>query len=196
MRCTAVGGKGTITTNSRDYQKRTVDLVNRNFSAHRPNQLWVANFTYIKTISGWVYTTFIIDVFVRAIVGWKVSNRMNTNVVITALDQAITDRNSLKNLIHYSNRGVQYLSICYTDKMTGVIASVRTISGSYDNELAKTVNRLYKSEVIEYLKEQWHGVDYVELATLEWVALRAQLSFYKAKLIINQFLTLFKFDTI
>ena len=84
-------GKGRITTNSRDEQLRANDLVNRNFNAHRPNQLWVADFTYIKTMSGWVYTAFIIDVFARAIVGWKVSNRMNTDMVMAALNQAIAE---------------------------------------------------------------------------------------------------------
>ena len=164
-------GKGKITTNSRDDQKRADNLVNRNFNAHRPNQLWVADFTYIKTLSGWVYTAFIIDVFARAIVGWKVSNRMNTDMVMAALNQAIADRNHPKDVIHHSDRGVQYLSIRYTNKMadSGVIASVGTTGDSYDNALAETVNGLYKTEVIEYLKQQWQGVSDVELATLEWV---------------------------
>ncbi|MBP2280744.1 transposase InsO family protein [Psychrobacter sp. PL19] len=164
-------GKGKITTNSRDDQKRADDVVNRNFTAHRPNQLWVADFTYIKTMSGWVCTTFIIDVFARAIVGWKVSNRMNTDMVLDALKQALSDRNKPKDVIHHSDRGVQYLSIRYTDRMTesGVIASVGTTGDSYGNALAETVNGLYKSEVIHYLKEQWSGMNDVELATLEWV---------------------------
>ena len=164
-------GKGKITTHSRDDQKRADDLVNRKFSAHRPNQLWVADFTYIKTTSGWVYTAFIIDVFARAIVGWKVSNRMNTDMVMAALNQAITDRSNPKEVIHHSDRGVQYLSIRYTDKMadSGVIASVGTTGDSYDNALAETVNGLYKTEVIDCLKQQWQGVNDVELATLEWV---------------------------
>ncbi|WP_352311127.1 IS3 family transposase, partial [Psychrobacter sp. W2-37-MNA-CIBAN-0211] len=164
-------GKGKITTYSRDDQKRADDLVNRNFNARQPNQLWVADFTYIKTTSGWVYTAFIIDVFARAIVGWKVSNRMNTDMVMAALNQAIADRNHPKDVIHHSDRGVHYLSIRYTDKMMdcGVIASVGTTGDSYDNALAETVNGLYKSEVIHYLKENWTGVNDVELATLEWV---------------------------
>ena len=164
-------GKGKITTNSRNDQQRADDLVNRNFSAQRPNQLWVADFTYIKTTSGWVYTAFIIDVFGRAIVGWKVSNRMNTDMVMAALNQAIADRNSPKDVIHHSDRGVQYLSIRYTSRMTdsGVIALVGTAGDSYDNTLAETVNGLYKSEVIHYLKESWNGIKDVELATLEWV---------------------------
>ena len=153
------------------HQQRADDLVNRNFSTHSPNQLWVADFTYIKTLSGWVYTAFIIYVFARAIVGWKVSNRMNTDMVIAALNQVITDRNNRKDVIHHSDRGVQYLSIRYTDKMTdsGVIAFVGTTGDSYDNALAETVNGLYKSEVIHYLKQNWTGVNDVELATLEWV---------------------------
>ena len=108
-----------------------------------------------RRLSGWVYTAFIIDVFARAIVGWKVSNRMNTDMVMAALNQAIADRNNPKDVIHHSDRGVQYLSIRYTDKMadSGVIASVGTTGDSYDNALAETVNGLYKSEVIQYLKE-------------------------------------------
>lgn len=164
-------GKGKITTHSRDDQDRADDLVNRNFSAHRPNQLWVADFTYVKTVSGWVYTAFIIDVFARSIVGWKVSKRMNTDMVMAALNQAIADRNNPKDVIHHSDRGVQYLSIRYTEKMAncGVIASVGSTGDSYDNALAESVNGLYKSEVIEYLKKPWQGMNDVELATLEWV---------------------------
>ena len=164
-------GKGKIMTKSLNDQLRANDLVNRNFTAHPPNQLWVADFTYIKTTSGWVYTAFIIDVFARAIVGWKVSNRMNTDMVMAALNQAITDRNNPKEVIHHSDRGVQYLSIRYTSRMkdSGIIASVGTTGDSYDNALAETVNGLYKSEVVHYLKESWTGVNDVELATLEWV---------------------------
>ena len=164
-------GKGKITNNSLDDQKRADDLVNRNFSAYRLNQLWVADFTYIKTTCGWVYTAFIIDVFARAIVGWKVSNRMNTDMVMAALNQAIADRNHPKDIIHHSDRGVQYLSILYTSRMTdsGVIASVGTKGDSYDNALAEKVNGLYKTEVIHYLKQNWTGGNDVELATLEWV---------------------------
>ena len=164
-------GKGKITTNSRDDQKRAGDLVNRNFKSHRPNQLWVADFTYIKTTSGWIYTAFIIDVFARAIVGWKVSKHMNTDMVMAALNQAIVNRNKPKNVIHHSDRGVQYLSIRYTSRMadSSIIASVGTTGDSYDNALAETVNGLYKSEVIHYLKKSWNGVNDVELATREWV---------------------------
>ena len=144
-------------------------MVNRNFNAHRPNKLWVADFTCIKTTSGWVYTAFIIDVFARSIVGWKIYNRMNTDIVMAALNQAVVDRNSPKDVTHHSDQEVQYLSIRYTAKMTdsSVTASVGTTGDSYDNALAETVNGLYESEVIHYLKQEWTGINDVELATLE-----------------------------
>ncbi|MFP0377021.1 MULTISPECIES: IS3 family transposase [Acinetobacter calcoaceticus/baumannii complex] len=164
-------GKNKQTTRSRDDQKRADDLVKRNFSADHPDQLWVADFTYIQTNSGWVYTAFIIDVFSRAIVGWKVSTRMNTDMVLDALEQALHDRGMPKNVIHHSDRGVQYLSIRYTHRLeaANLRASVGTTGDSYDNALAETVNGLYKTEVIEYLKADWQGLADVQLATLNWV---------------------------
>ncbi|MCU4414345.1 IS3 family transposase [Acinetobacter sp. WU_MDCI_Axc73] len=164
-------GKNKQTTRSRDDQKRAPDLVKRNFRADRPNHLWVADFTYIQTNSGWVYTAFIIDVFSRAIVGWKVSTRMNTDMVLDALEQALHDRGMPKNVIHHSDRGVQYLSIRYTNRLeaANLRASVGTTGDSYDNALAETVNGLYKTEVIEYLKADWQGLADVQLATLNWV---------------------------
>ncbi|QIO08592.1 IS3 family transposase [Acinetobacter lanii] len=164
-------GKNKQTTRSRDDQKRADDLVKRNFSADQPDQLWVADFTYIQTNSGWVYTAFIIDVFSRAIVGWKVSTRMNTDMVLDALEQALHDRGMPKNVIHHSDRGVQYLSIRYTNRLeaANLRASVGTTGDSYDNALAETMNGLYKTEVIEYLKADWQGLADVQLATLNWV---------------------------
>lgn len=164
-------GKNKRTTRSRDEQKRADDLVKRDFSAKHPNNLWVADFTYIQTYSGWVYTAFIIDVFSRAIVGWKVSTRMNTDMVLDALEQALLARGMPKNVIHHSDRGVQYLSIRYTNRLetANLRASVGTTGDSYDNALAETVNGLYKTEVIEYLKSDWTGLADVELATLHWV---------------------------
>ena len=131
-------GNVKITTKSRDDQKCAKGLVNRNFNAHRPNELQVTDFTYIKTTSGWLHTAFIIDVFARAIAGWKVSNRMNTDMMTAALNQAVIDRNNPKNVIHHSDRGIQYLSIRYTDKITdfGVTAFVGATGDSYDNALA------------------------------------------------------------
>ncbi|WP_439036151.1 IS3 family transposase [Acinetobacter sp. PC34] len=164
-------GKNKQTTRSRDDQKRADDLVKRNFNADHPNQLWVGDFTYIQTHSGWVYTAFIIDVFSRAIVGWKVSTRINTDMVLDALEQALHDRGMPKNVIHHSDRGVQYLSIRYTNRLeaANLRASVGTTGDSYDNALAETVNGLYKTEVIEYLKADWQGLADVQLATLNWV---------------------------
>ena len=113
---------------------------------------------------------FIIDVFSRAIVGWKVSTRMNTDMVLDALEQALRDRGMPENVIHHLDRGVQYLSIRYTNRLeaANVKASVGTTGDSYDNALAETVNGLYKMEVIEYLKSDWTGLSDVELATLNW----------------------------
>ena len=164
-------GKNKRTTRSRDDQNRVDDLVKRDFSAKQPNHLWVADFTYIQTNSGWVYTAFIIDVFSRAIVGWKVLTRMNTDMVLDVLEQAIHARGMLEGVIHHSDRGVQYLSICYTQhlEVANLRASVGTTGDSYDNALAETVNGLYKLEVIEYLKSNWAGLADVELATLNWV---------------------------
>lgn len=164
-------GKGKRTTVSDDKQQRADDLVKRNFTASRPNQLWVADFTYIQTNSGWVYTAFIIDVYARAIVGWKVSRRMNTDLVLDALEQALQARDKPKEVIHHSDRGSQYLSIRYTERLlaAGVKASVGTTGDSYDNALAETVNGLYKTEVIHYLKDKWQGLNDVELAILDWV---------------------------
>lgn len=164
-------GKNKRTTRSREDQKPAHDLVKRDFSAKQPNQLWVADFTYIQTNSGWVYTAFVIDVFSRAIVGCKVSTRMNTDMVLDALEQAIHSRGMPENVIHHSDRAVQYLSIRYTNRLAvaNLRASVGTTGDSYDNALAETVNGLYKTEVIEYLKSDWTGLVDVELATLNWV---------------------------
>jgi transposase InsO family protein len=120
---------------------------------------------------GWVYTAFVIDVFKRVIVGWKVSNRMDTQLVLDALNQAIDARDRPKNVIHHSDKGSQYLSIKYGErlKQTELAASVGTTGDSYDNALAESVNGLYKTEVIHYLKQEWEGVNDVALATLDWI---------------------------
>lgn len=159
------------TTSNKPDQKRADDLVNRNFTATKPNQLWVADFTYVQTITGWVYTAFIVDVYARAIVGWKVATRMTTQLVLDALEQALSQRKDSQGVIHHSDRGTQYLSIKFTDKMAEnqVIPSVGTTGDSYDNALAETINGLYKTEVIYHLKQQWEGLKDVELATLNWV---------------------------
>ncbi|MEO1849314.1 MAG: IS3 family transposase [Psychrobacter sp.] len=164
-------GKGKITTKQRDDQDKPADLVKRNFTADAPNKLWVADFTYIKTKTGWVYTAFVIDVFKRVIVGWKVSNRMDTQLVLDALNQALDARGRPSGVIHHSDKGSQYLSIKYGErlKQSGLAASVGTTGDSYDNALAESVNGLYKTEVIDYFKHEWEGINDVALATLDWV---------------------------
>jgi len=165
-----VRGKKRITTVSDPAQERAPDLVKRAFTASRPNQLWVADFTYVATWSGFVYVAFVTDVFARRIVGWRVARSMKTELVLDALEQALWARKNRLELIHHSDRGSQYLSIRYTERLAeaGVTASVGTTGDSYDNALAETIIGLYKAEVIHH-RGPWKGRDAVEYATLEWV---------------------------
>jgi transposase InsO family protein len=148
-----------------------LDRVNRHFKADRPNQLWVADFTYVSTWQGFVYVAFVIDVFARRIVGWKVSGSARTDFVLDALEQALHARRPAgdKGLIHHSDRGVQYVSIRYTERLAeaGIEPSVGSVGDSYDNALAETINGLYKAEVIH--RRSWRNLEAVELATLDWV---------------------------
>jgi len=166
-----VRGKTLKTTISDTDAACPLDRVNRQFSAERPNALWVADFTYVKTWQGFVYVAFVVDVYARYIVGWKVSTSAQTDFVLDALEQALYDRQPARegNLIHHSDRGVQYVSILYTDRLTeaGVEASVGSVGDSYDNALAETINGLYKAEVIH--RQSWKNREAVELATLTWV---------------------------
>ncbi len=146
------------------------DRVNRQFRAERPNQLWVSDFTYVSTWAGFVYVAFVIDVFARRIVGWKVSASSNTDFVLDALEQALHARRPAQGgLIHHSDRGVQYVSIRYTQRLgeAGIEPSVGSVCDSYDNALAETINGLYKAEVIH--RRSWKTLQEVELATLDWV---------------------------
>jgi len=147
------------------------DLVNRTFHANRPNQLWVSDFTYVSTWQGWLYVAFVIDVFARRIVGWRVSSTMSTDFVLDALEQALYDRRPADTLIHHSDRGSQYVSIRYTERLAqaGIEPSVGSRGDSYDNALAETINGLYKAELI-HRRAPWKTRAAVELATLEWVA--------------------------
>ena len=135
-----------------------LDRVNRQFKAERPNQLWVSDFTYVSTWQGWLYVAFVIDVFARRIVGWRVSSSMRTDFVLDAL-------------IHHSDRGSQYVSILYTERLAqaGIEPSVGSRGDSYDNALAETINGLYKAELI-HRRAPWKTRESVELATLEWVS--------------------------
>ena len=147
------------------------DKVNRQFKADRPNQLWVSDFTYVSTWQGWLYVAFVIDVFARRIVGWRVSASMTTDFVLDALEQALYARQpELGTLIHHSDRGSQYVSIRYTERLTdaGIEPSVGSKGDSYDNALAETINGLYKTELI-HKRGSWKNRESVELATLEWV---------------------------
>jgi len=167
----AVRGRAfTVTTRPGDEAARPADLVKREFSATRPNQLWVADFTYVATWAGFVYVAFVIDVFSRAIVGWRVSRSMRTDLALDALEQALHARPHADGLIHHSDRGSQYLAIRYTERLAaaGVERSVGTVGDSYDNALAESIIGLFKTEVIRR-RGPWRGIDAVEYATLEWV---------------------------
>ncbi len=149
-----------------------LDRVNRQFLAERPNQLWVSDFTYVSTWQGWLYVAFVIDVYARRIVGWRVSSSMHTDFVLDALEQALYARQPERDgaLIHHSDRGSQYVSIRYSERLAeaGIEPSVGSKGDSYDNALAETINGLYKAEVIH--RRSWPTRESVELATLEWVS--------------------------
>ena len=149
-----------------------LDRVNRQFKADRPNQLWVSDFTYVSTWAGFVYVAFVIDVFAGRIVGWRVSRSMRTDFVLDALEQALYARQPERDasLIHHSDRGSQYVSIRYTERLAeaGIEPSVGSKGDSYDNALAETINGLYKAELI-HRRAPWKTVESLELATLEWV---------------------------
>ena len=149
-----------------------LDRVNRQFKAPRPNALWVSDFTYVTTWSGFVYVAFVIDVFARRIVGWRVSRTAHATFVLDALEQALHERRPHQGggLVHHSDRGSQYLSIRYTERLAeaGVEPSVGSVGDSYDNALAETINGLFKAEVI-HRRGPWRSCEAVEFATLEWV---------------------------
>jgi putative transposase len=159
-----------VTTVADNSAARPEDLVNRNFTATHPNQLWVADFTYVATWIGFVYVAFVIDVFSRAIVGWRVSRIRRTDLVLDALEQAIHMRGNPDGVIHHSDQGKQYLSIRYTKRLVeaGFEPSVGSVGDAYDNAMAETIIGLYKTEVIERCGP-WRSFEQVEFATLEWI---------------------------
>ena len=165
-----VRGRRTRTTIADEALEKPLDRVQRRFTASRPDELWVADFTFVATWSGFVYVAFVIDVFARRIVGWRVSRSMHTELVLDAFEQALHARQAQHRLIHHSDHGSQYLSIRYTERLAenGVEASVGSVGDSYDNALAETVIGLFKTEVI-YSRGPWRSLDAVEYATLEWV---------------------------
>ena len=168
----AVRGRKIRTTIPDPAAACPLDRVNRQFQAPRPNALWVADFTYVSTWAGFVYVAFIIDVFARRIVGWRVSRTAHAGFVLDALEQALHARRPVQGdgLVHHSDRGSQYLALRYTDRLAeaGIEPSVGSVGDSYDNALAETVNGLFKVEVI-HRRGPWRSFEAVELATLEWV---------------------------
>jgi len=166
-----VRGRRVRTTIPASAAERPRDLVERNFTATRPNELWVADLTYVATWRGFVYVAFIVDACSRRIVGWRASTSLRSDLALDALEQALYDRETDGELVHHSDRGSQYLSIRYTERLAeaGIEPSVGSRGDSYDNALAETVIGLYKTEVI-YHDGPWRGLEHVELATLEWVA--------------------------
>ena len=166
------GKRFKTTTISEQGAMRPLDLVERDFVASRPNELWVSDLTYVATWRGFAYVAFVIDVFSRRIVGWRTSSSLRSDLALDALEQAIWERQDdrAEPLIHHSDRGVQYLSIHYTERLAKarIEPSVGSRGDSYDNALAETVIGLYKTELIRK-RGPWRGLEDVELATLEWV---------------------------
>jgi len=165
------GGRVRTTRPPEDPTSLPQDLVQRRFTADRPNQLWLADFTYVATWRGFVYVAFVIDAFSRRIVGWRAHTTMRTDLVLDVLEQALCDRETDGQLVHHSDRGSQYVSMRYTERLAvaGVAPSVGSAGDAYDNALAESVIGLYKAEVI-HRRGPWRGFDDVEYATLEWVA--------------------------
>ncbi len=167
-----IRGKPVRTTLSDRAAPCPLDHVNRQFNALRPNTLWVSDFTYVATWQGFVYVAFVIDTFARRIVGWRASRTAHASFVLDALEQALHDRRPVHRggLVHHSDRGSQYVSIKYTERLAeaGIEPSVGSVGDSYDNALAETINGLYKAEVI-HRRGPWRSFEAVEFATLEWV---------------------------
>lgn len=169
-----VRSKSPRTTRPAAETERPADLVERRFVADAPNQLWVADITYCRTFSGWVYAAFVIDVFSRMVVGWQVATSLYTDLALDALEMAIWRRTragaDLSGLIHHSDRGVHYRAIRYTDRLdeADAVASVGSRGDSYDNALAEAYNSLFKAELIRN-KGPWYGINDVEIAVAEYV---------------------------
>lgn len=167
-----IRGQRRRTTIPEPSAPRPPDLVNRHFTAHRPNQLWVADLTYIRTWSGWVYVAFVLDVYSRMIVGWQLATHMRTDLPLDALEMALWRRGIKKGsgLIHHSDRGSQYVSIRYGERLVeaGATASVGSVADSYDNAMAEALNGSFKAELIEH-QGPWRDADQVERAIVQWV---------------------------
>lgn len=166
-----VRGRVTRTTVADEQAPRPADLVDRDFHAPAPNRLWVADLTYVRTWSGFVYVAFIVDAYSRRIVGWQIARSLRAELALDALEQALWTREEpLDGLVHHSDRGGQYLAIRYTERLAevGAVRSVGSRGDSYDNALAESVNGLYKAELV-YRRGPWRGLEDLEFATLTWV---------------------------
>jgi transposase InsO family protein len=161
-----------VTTHAANGTERPLDLVERDFAAERPNELWVSDLTYVRTGRQFAYVAFVVDAFARRIVGWQISNSLRSDLALDALEQAIAERlgDTSERLVHHSDRGVQYLSIRYTERLAlaGIEPSVGSRGDSYDNALAETIIGLYKTELV-YPRGPWSRLEDIELATLEWI---------------------------
>jgi transposase InsO family protein len=166
--CGVVRGRKPKTTIPALVAERPRDLVKRDFTAEAPNRLWVADLTYVATWAGFVYVAIIIDVFSRMIVGWRASNSLRSDLALDALEQTLYARPHSEGLIHHSDRGVQYLSIRYTERLIEAGIEASSVGDSYDNALAETVNGQYKAELINH-EGPWRGLEHIELETLGWV---------------------------
>jgi transposase InsO family protein len=168
----AVRGKPIRTTLQDKAAPCPLDHVNRQFHSPAPNMLWLSDFTYVSTWSGFVYVAFVIDAYARRIVGWRVSRTAHANFVLDALEQALYERRPAHRggLVHHSDRGSQYVGIRYTERLAeaGIEPSVGSVGDSYDNALAETINGLYKTEVI-HRRGPWRNFQAVDVATLTWV---------------------------
>lgn len=170
----AVRGKVKRTTISDPKVAKPHDLVNRNFAPLAPDRLWVADFTYISTWSGWCYTAFVIDAYARRILGWSVATTMTSQLVVDAVDQAVWTRHregkDLAGLVAHHDHGSQYLSVAYAEHLdaAGIKPSTGAVGSSFDNALAESVIGLYKTELIKP-RRPWKGFDDLEIATAEWV---------------------------
>ncbi|CAN5542668.1 IS3 family transposase [soil metagenome] len=163
------------TTIANPAAQRAPDRVRRKFTAAAPNRLWVADFTYCRTVAGWAYTAFVIDVYARKIAGWKVASEMTQQLVTDAINQAIDSRkrsgaDDLSNLVHHSDAGSQYTAVAFTQRLAdeGILPSIGTVGDSYDNALAESVNSDYKNELVDY-GPRYPGMAELSLATAEWV---------------------------
>ena len=164
------GRRFKITTIPDELAERPTDHVQRNFTADAPNRLWVADLTYVWTRDRFAYVAFVVDVFSRRIVGWRVSPSLRSDLALDALEQALCARQITDGLVHHSDRGSQYLAICYTDRLAaaGVEASVGSVGDAYDNALAESVIGLFKTELIQ-TQGPWRSLEQLEYATLGWV---------------------------